>query len=374
MWQKGRFWLRGLGLLLMLLAMSRRAEAAPSAQIDVYTMGPGDDLFSRFGHAAICVTDELSPQGRCYNYGTADFSTPGPLTWGVIRGDGQFWVSVVSLPRMMLLYQLEDRTLYRQRLPLSDAQTAAIVTALHRADRPEQTLYNYRHFDDNCTTRIRDLVDEVTGGALRRGNLDKRFAPLRARVYDGFAAAPLLSTLSQLVLGRRVDAPITGWDSMFLPDVLRAELASHLLAAPEVVYQRQRSLPPPSNLPPLLFWSLLALGLVFLSRLGRVGRIATLAVLTLCALVPWSLLVVARLPELRVNEALLVLWPTDFVFLQARYSPLYARLRLAGLVGVIVGKLLGILVQPLWGLWLLASLPLLSVWQATTRPRATDIR
>ena len=46
-----------------------------------------------------------------------------------------------------------------------------------------------------------------------------------------------------------------------------------------------------------------------------------------------------------------------FCVLQARYSPLYARLRLAGLVGVIVGLLLGILVQPLWGLWLLASLP-----------------
>ena len=224
MWQKGRFWLRGLGLLLMLLAMSRRAEAAPSAQIDVYTMGPGDDLFSRFGHAAICVTDELSPQGRCYNYGTADFSTPGPLTWGVIRGDGQFWVSVVSLPRMMLLYQLEDRTLYRQRLPLSDAQTAAIVTALHRADRPEQTLYNYRHFDDNCTTRIRDLIDQVTDGELRRDNLSPSHPSLRSRVETGFATSPALRTLQQAVLGRRVDAATSGWDSMFLPEVLRSEL------------------------------------------------------------------------------------------------------------------------------------------------------
>ena len=200
----------------------------------------------------------------------------------MIRGDGQFWVSVVSLPRMMLLYQLEDRTLYRQRLPLSDAQTAAIVTALHRADRPEQTLYNYRHFDDNCTTRIRDLVDEVTGGALRRGNLDKRFAPLRSRVYDGFAAAPLLSTLSQLVLGRRVDAPITGWDSMFCR-CAACRVGSHLLAAPEVVYQRQRSLPPPSNLPPLLFLVAACAWARFLSRRVASDGSQPLAVLTLCA-------------------------------------------------------------------------------------------
>lgn len=111
-------------------------------------MGPGDDLFSRFGHAAICITDEESPLGRCYNYGTADFSTPGPLTWGVLRGNGQFWVSVSSLPRMLALYQLEDRTVYRQRLPLSPTQAESIARELHKADRPEHTLYNYRHFDD----------------------------------------------------------------------------------------------------------------------------------------------------------------------------------------------------------------------------------
>ena len=57
----------------LLLAIAGLADAPP--EIDVYTMGEGDDLFSHFGHAAICVTDTYSPRGRCYNYGTADFST-----------------------------------------------------------------------------------------------------------------------------------------------------------------------------------------------------------------------------------------------------------------------------------------------------------
>jgi hypothetical protein len=148
MWQRWRFGWVMLAYLALLTGRPGAVWAAVAPQVEVFTMGPGDDLFSRFGHAAICITDEESPLGRCYNYGTADFSTPGPLTWGVLRGNGQFWVSVSSLPHMLLLYRLEDRTVYRQRLPLSPTQAQSIAAALHKADRPEQTLYNYRHFDD----------------------------------------------------------------------------------------------------------------------------------------------------------------------------------------------------------------------------------
>lgn len=359
MWQRWRFGWVMLVYLALLTCRPGAVWAAVAPQVEVFTMGPGDDLFSRFGHAAICITDEESPLGRCYNYGTADFSTPGPLTWGVLRGNGQFWVSVSSLPRMLALYQLEDRTVYRQRLPLSPTQAESIARELHKADRPEHTLYNYRHFDDNCTTRIRDLLDSVTFGALRQGNLVPNQPPLRARVAEGFAAAPVLATLSQLVLGRRVDAPTTGWDSMFLPDVLRAELYSHLHAVPEVVVTRVAPLPPSSSLPPILLWSCAALLLGLLAWLGgRPSRIAVLIFLTVLGLLPWALAVVARLPELRVNEALLVMWPTDLLLLWPRAMRIYGRIRLGGLLLVGAGKLVGLLVQPLGGLLLCAALPL----------------
>jgi len=376
MWQRWTFF---LAILVMLTGRSGIGVASepisPPPLIDVFTMGPGDDLFSSFGHAAICVTDEESPLGRCYNYGTADFSTPGPLTWGVLRGHGQFWVSVVGLPRMLLLYRLEDRTVYRQRLPLSPAQAGLLAQRLHQADRPEQTLYNYRHFDDNCTTRIRDLIDDVTDGALRRDNLIADQPPLRARVYDGFAAAPLLKTLSQLVLGRRVDASITGWESMFLPDVLRAELASHLHAPPEVVGSRVAALPPSSSLPPLLLWSLGGLVLLGLQLGGgRVGRGLAVAVLVLLALLPWSLLIVARLPELRINEALLVMWPTDLLLLWPALRRRYALVRLGALLLVFLGLLSGSLVQPLWGLLTLVALPLVAGLRKEATALATYTR
>ena len=90
MWQRWRFGWVMLAYLALLTGRPGVVWAAVAPQVEVFTMGPGDDLFSRFGHAAICITDEESPLGRCYNYGTADFSTPGPLTWGVLCGNKQF--------------------------------------------------------------------------------------------------------------------------------------------------------------------------------------------------------------------------------------------------------------------------------------------
>src|SRR5262245_47152485 len=75
--------------VLLLGASSARASAPPV--VELYTMGPGDELFSAFGHAAVCVLDERTPAGRCYNYGTADFRTPLPLTWNFVRGRARFW-------------------------------------------------------------------------------------------------------------------------------------------------------------------------------------------------------------------------------------------------------------------------------------------
>jgi hypothetical protein len=351
------------------LLVPQAAVAHNQPSVDVYTMGPGDDLFSRFGHAAICVTDDMSPLGRCYNYGTADFSTPGPLTWGVLRGHGRFWVSVLSQPRMMAIYRFEDRTVYRQRLPLPPAQLDQLIAALHLADHPEQTLYNYRHFDDNCTTRIRDLIDQVTGGALRHDNLSPNQPSLRSRVETGFATSWPLLALQQAVLGRRVDAPISGWDSMFLPEVLRSELQQRLHAKPEVLHARSQPLALPSSLSPLHIWLLATSVLLLLTGLaGRVGTVLTASLWSLLALVPWSLLIVARLPELRINEAMLVLWPTDILLLHPATQKHYGRLRLGILALVGIGKLVGLLVQPLWGVMAFVALPLL-LMQVTAQRR-----
>jgi len=348
-------------LLLGLAALGSAAARAeePPPRLELYTMGPGSDVFSQFGHAAVCVFDDRSPEGLCYNYGTTDFSTPLPLTWDVLRGRARFWVSVGSADRMLEHYQRDDRTVYRQILPLAPEAARVAAARFARDARPENRTYVYNHFADNCTTRLRDNLDAVTGGALRAGADAPYAASYRDLLRRGFSTDLLLLTAQELMIGRAVQRRPTLWEAMFLPDVLRAQVAARMGAPAEVVAERRHPIGRHGEAAGI--WTLLlgGLGLAALAGTGvasgrRAPRRAALALagltLGLLALVIDALALMSQLPEMRRNELLLVLLPTDLglVFLGGRALRGYLGARLLLLVPVAAAAAVGWLVQPLW--------------------------
>jgi hypothetical protein len=362
-----------LGVLLAILLAATAARAAVvNPIVDVYTMGVGEELFTRFGHAAICVSDDKTPEGRCYNYGTADFSTPGPLTVGIVRGNAQFWVSVVSQPRMLAWYKRQDRSVYRQRLLYDPKVTPWLVEVLHRADERSATFYNYHHFNDNCTTRIRDLLDNATQNRMAKATTAVPSPPLRHFVSEGLAGRPLLLAISQLFLGRSIDRPSTRWQAMFLPEILRAEVTTHFGIAPEVLYTRQAKNDGERAARSAGTWLLVGIGALLgavilfagFRRRPRLGLVPTGIILGFVGLFLTALAVFSPLTELRYNEALLLCWPTDLLLplVSLRTAGRYAALRLfVLLVGAILAAT-GLLIQPLIGAIALCGLPLIATF------------
>lgn len=353
-------WLVALAIWFAWVSVARAATPTPSTvpRIELYTMGPGDDAFSLFGHAALCVFDAKYPMGRCYNYGTTDFSRPVGLTSDFIQGRARFWVSVSPEPVMRDAYRRLDRSVYRQVLPLSDEQARRFASALEQDLRPDRRSYLYHHFDDNCATRLRDHIDTFTGGQLRVGAQAPYGETLRQVVREGFAAYPGLLVLSELVLGRRVDGPATRWEAMFLPAVLRDQVQVRLGASPELISPRKA--PVPSGDPRLgRFWIAwvgalfgVSCGLLHASRrrwLSHGGVILAGLLFGGLGLLLTSIAVVSPLPDLRENEVLLVLTPLDLmlVFLRGRWLTWFVRLRIVGLGTVLACGLAGVFVQPL---------------------------
>lgn len=351
--------MRALGVALIFL--SSTASAAPA--IDLYTMGVGDELFSAFGHAAICVTDEQSPKGRCYNYGTADFNTPIPLTWSFVRGRAMFWVSVADAPTMLSYYQNVGRSVWRQHLTLGDEQATRLAAALAASAQEGVKYYRYHHFDDNCTTRIRDVVDRATDGRLSRAPTD-RGRTFRQWARAGFAGNIPMLAATDVLLGRSADRRTDSWQAMFLPSELRAEVETRLGARPEEV-MAGRMRPPPG---PTWFGAVAfllggaVLAMLILLHLGA-GRVLAGLVLGLAGTILWALAALSSFAELRYNEALLIFWPTDLAlpWLGRRY----AAVRVAAIALFFAGHL-GLLVQPLTPA-LLALLPMMALWASAKK-------
>jgi hypothetical protein len=367
--------MRCLALVLALAVTGglARAEILPPPRIELYTMGPGDELFSAFGHAAICVFDAGDGDGRCYNYGTADFTTPVPLTWAFIRGRALFWVSVTDVHNMLRYYMDVGRAVYRQELPLGpdDARRAAALLAASAEEQAK--FYRYHHFDDNCTTRIRDVLDKATGGALHL-HAEDRGISFRQYARQGFAGNWPLLVATDLLLGRKADRHATSWTAMFLPSELRTVTATRLDAPPQLLLAgKWRPAPGAAWLGTLAFavaGAILAIAIVVATRLGRRARRLALGltafVLGLIALILDLLALLSTFPELRHNELLLAFWPSDLLlpFLNQRLKT-YLTVRLV-VLALLTLLHAGLLVQPLGPLVLLA-LPLVAA-RLTERP------
>lgn len=357
------------------------ASSGPVPEIILYTMGTGELVFEKWGHTAVCVEyPGPKPPSICYNYGSTDFTNPGGVIWDFLRGAGKFWVSRDYPGNMIRRYMGYDRSLWRQVLPLSDERALRAANTLAEAALPENRYYIYHHFFDNCSTRVRDIIDQVTDGELRR-DTDHILGPTyRDYSRQGFADMTWALLGTDYLLARQADEQPTLWEVMFLPDFLRDHVTERFGVEPELIYQRRGpdfSTDPGLGGRPSLF--LLALFLALLVALARwSGRRERLAIavavtpLFLLSVMIWGLPVISSIEALRYNELLLVYLPLDLalVFLDPERRQRYARMRLVWLAGVSLLCAIGVFTQPLWVPIALVFAPL-AVLAAPTFPHRT---
>ncbi len=376
--------LRALATSLLLLCGFVIQAHAETPQIDLYTMGVGDDVVEKFGHAALCTRYANSPnRDRCYNYGTTNFLDPAGLGWSFVRGRARFWVSITTPTKMMDLYIRRDRTVWIQELPLSPEQASAVADKLHYDSLKANRYYVYHHYFDNCTTRIRDILDEHSGGLLSDKNNSGFGATYRELSRRGFAESTGLLVASDYVLGRIGDTEPSVYQAMFLPTVLREQVRSRMGAEPMVLYEREGA--EPSREPGMIRIYMLLFGLILVmpiwvrARHGSVGRFALAPAaiyLSLVGILLWALAVLSPLPMARYNEALLLYVPFDLVlfWLGPRARSYYCRVRVLIVLLATIAASIGLLSQPLWAIApmpLMALLPL--VFGATQRSSRLEL-
>lgn len=260
--------------VLLLTCLSAAATAAP--RIGVITMQPGEVFFERFGHNAIVVDDPSLPEPLSYNFGFFDLEEPG-FVGDFIRGEMHYRLAVLPLADDLAYYRDVGRGATIQWLDLEPARATTLAAALAENARPENARYRYDYFTDNCSTRVRDALDEALDGALRR-QLQGRS---RGNTYRGDSVrlaspAPWLWLGFDLGLGPAADRPNSLWQDAFVPmrlaDALRQARNAQgrpLVAAETKVLPHRLPPEPAESARP--WWPWLLAGLAIAGALSWLG-------------------------------------------------------------------------------------------------------
>jgi hypothetical protein len=339
--------------------------------IELVTMGVGSLAWERHGHIALCVTYEHPDQDACYNYGVATFEHPLAMAFGFLRGTHSFWVEKSRPGSELAIYLEEDRTVWVQPLPLDDAQTHQMLAKLEHDILKENRYYAYDHFNDNCTTRARDIIDDATNHALSQMKVPGDGRTYRDLVREGFYGfghdVPVV--LTDFIMGRVTDRVPTYSERMFLPDYLRQAVQRRWGVTPIPIYTRsecvrspargctERGAPYQDPTSGRIWFVLVALLLTapawatrLWGRLQRTGMAIAVVPYALLGAVFWFLAIVSPLPYIRWNESCLLFLPTDLLlvwFLSEPRRRRYARGRLVMLAIVALLLLVGVLRQPI---------------------------
>ncbi|NUO39797.1 MAG: DUF4105 domain-containing protein [Gemmatimonadaceae bacterium] len=204
-------------------AVPPAAATGPGSQLTVtlITFGIGEAVWERFGHNALWIHDAGSGQDVAYNWGVFAFDAPDFYKRFLV-GDPRYWMEGEDAYAMISAYHNAGRPITLQTLNLTPAQALALRDFVERNALEENKYYRYDYFRDNCSTRLRDALDRVLTGALRRATdtiqTTLTYRGESVRLTEGDVP---VQTGIEIALGRGADTPLTAWESFFIPMRLR---------------------------------------------------------------------------------------------------------------------------------------------------------
>ena len=157
-----------IGLLCVGTASPANAQlpnrVSDSTAVSIVTVMPGNPVYTMFGHTAIRFRDPESGLDASFNYGTFDFDNTFPIRFA--SGKLDYRLDVTPSEPAFRHYRGEGRTIVEQQLTLTAQHAQRLYELLLVNYRPENRYYRYDFFFDNCSTRIRDILEEAAACLL----------------------------------------------------------------------------------------------------------------------------------------------------------------------------------------------------------------
>jgi hypothetical protein len=205
------------------------SQPANDTVIYLITCGPGTETYSIYGHSALRVKILSDNSDVVYNWGVFDFDTPN-FAWKFAKGRLDYMLVAEKLQSFMQGYYFEKRYVLSQRINISASETKRLIDLINENLKPENVKYRYDFFYDDCTTRIRDLLEKSVGeNLLYPPEVTGKSPTFREMVGKYQNMYPWLKFGVDLLMGYSADKKTSFRDRMFLPIDMKNELSETVI-------------------------------------------------------------------------------------------------------------------------------------------------
>ena len=216
-----------VGLLLMLVCSYAKAQDTSyidmdSVQISLLTCQPHEEVYSLYGHTAIRYYDKTRNMDLAINYGMFSFKKPFFILRFVF-GLTDYEMGIEPFDAFCAQYAGYGSGVYEQVLHLTREEKSRIANAINENYKPENRVYRYNYFYDNCTTRARDMLLDHLTRRLDVRIKDLKWESYRDLVHQCCRRTPWVKFGNDMLLGLQADFPIDHTQKQFLPQNLKED-------------------------------------------------------------------------------------------------------------------------------------------------------
>lgn len=321
--------------LVLLISLSAKAQDSCALQVSLITCSPGNELYSIFGHSALRIQDKYTGTDIVYNYGTFEFDDPDFYS-KFVSGKLLYFLSQNDYRDFVYNYAMEGRGVNEQFLQLNCDQKKRLQQFVWNNMKDENRFYKYDFLLDNCTTRLRDIINQFKDSSIAIGIVTQATnKSFRDGLHDYLDRGQMTwSKLGiDLLLGMPADKKMTNQEAMFLPEYLETAVdnTNGLIAVRTNPVPQLAPMIDKEDSSPLLMFSILCLvvGIFSFSKnqtivktLGYFDALyfTVLGILGCLFLFMW---IGSDHQQMRNNLNVLWAWPTHILWLFLKRSKIF---------------------------------------------------
>ncbi len=218
-----------------------------STEISLVTCEPHQMVYALYGHTGLRINDLSSDMDLLANWGIFElkkkFFVPR-----FIFGLTDYKMDIETWEGFCARYTYYGCGIYEQTLNLEWSEKRKLIDAILENYKPENRLYRYNFFYDNCTTRPRDLIKQCIDGQITYPEPESRLS-WRQLVHQWNGTHLWARWGNDILLGINADKKTTQEEAQFLPDNLRKDFANATITstdgtARQLVEKEQWTTPP----------------------------------------------------------------------------------------------------------------------------------